>query len=108
MTEPFALATKRGLPPTDDQARTIDEVLGDTARARREAESALRYRGVGAEAGDYLLARDSSVDNLRRLAEVEGREGRSDRSIRFLRAALEAAEEEITQSVPINITSNHS
>lgn len=67
---------------------------GDTARARREAESALRYRGVGPQAGEYLLSRDSSPGNLERVAEVEAREGRSERAAELLRAALAAADDE--------------
>ena len=64
---------------------------GDTAQARTEAESALRYPGVGPEPGAYLLSRDSSSANLRRIAEVEVREGRQDRAVRMLRAALATA-----------------
>ena len=77
--------------------------LGDTARARREAESALRYRGVGPGAGEYLLAPDSSADNLRRVAEVEGREGRPDRAIRLLRAALTVAVDEDRAEVTMDL-----
>jgi soluble lytic murein transglycosylase len=64
---------------------------GDSARAGREAESALRYRGVDAEVADYLLARDSSSTTLRRVAEVESREGRYERAIAMLRRALTEA-----------------
>jgi len=67
---------------------------GDTAQARREAQSALRFRGVGPEAGEYLLSQDSSADMLARVAEVEAREGRLDRAAGLLRAALVAADEE--------------
>ncbi len=81
----------------------IHAALGDTARARREAESALRYRGVGPGAGEYLLAPDSSADNLRRVAEVEGREGRPDRAIRLLRAALTVADDEDQAEVTMGL-----
>jgi len=81
----------------------VHAALGDTTLARREAESALRYRGVGAEAGAYLLARDSSVDNLRRVAEVEGREGRRDRAIQLLRTALASAEPEDRADVAMDL-----
>ncbi len=76
---------------------------GDTAEARREAESALRYGGVGEEAGEFLLARDSSVENLRRIAEVEGREGRPDRAIGLLRTALAAADDEDRPDVTMDL-----
>ena len=84
--KPFAADTARALATVDSLSRRakarlaaewivpVHAALGDTVVARREAESALRYRGVGAGAADFLLARDSTVDNLRRLAEVEGRE----------------------------------
>ncbi len=65
---------------------------GDTALARSEAESALRYKGVGPEAGEYLLTRDSTPQTLRRVAEVEARQGRPERAAEFLRVALELAE----------------
>ncbi|MCK5489864.1 MAG: transglycosylase SLT domain-containing protein, partial [Gemmatimonadetes bacterium] len=81
----------------------VHAALGDTARARREAESALRYRGVGPGAGEYLLAPDSSADNLRRVAEVEGREGRPDRAIRLLRAALTVAADEDRAEVTMDL-----
>jgi soluble lytic murein transglycosylase len=81
----------------------VREALGDTALARREAETALRYRGVGAGAGEFLLARDSSVDNLRRVAEVEGREGRRERSIRLLRTALASAQAEDRADVAMDL-----
>jgi soluble lytic murein transglycosylase len=77
--------------------------LGDTVQARNEAESALRYPGVGAEPGEYLLARDSSGDNLRRVAEVEGREGRRNSAIRLLRAALAAAQDEERPAVTMEL-----
>jgi soluble lytic murein transglycosylase-like protein len=77
--------------------------LGDTAQARTEAESAVRYRGVGPGAGDFLLARDSSADNLRRIAEVEGREGRRDRAIQLLRDALASTEEEDRAEVTMDL-----
>jgi len=68
--------------------------LADTVRAGREAESALRYGGVGPEPGEYLLTRDSSAENLRRIAAVEIREGRADRAIRLLEAALQLEDDE--------------
>lgn len=64
---------------------------GDSAGAEREAESAIRYSGVGPQVAQYLLSRDSSVQNLRRLADVELREGRPDEAIRMLQAAVSAA-----------------
>lgn len=76
---------------------------GDTARARTEAESALRYPGVGPEAGAYLLSRDSSSANLRRIAEVEAREGRHDRAVRMLRAALASAAAEDRAAVTMEL-----
>ena len=65
---------------------------GDTALARSEAESALRYRGVGPEAGAYLLSRDSTPQTLRRVADVEARQGRPERAAELLRVALELTE----------------
>jgi soluble lytic murein transglycosylase len=65
---------------------------GDTALARGEAESALRYRGVGPEAGAYLLTQDSTPQTLRRVADVEARQGRPERAAELLRVALELAE----------------
>ncbi|NNK49653.1 MAG: transglycosylase SLT domain-containing protein [Gemmatimonadetes bacterium] len=76
---------------------------GDTAEARREAESALRDAGVGEEAGKFLLARDSSVENLRRVADVEGREGRPDRAAALLRDALAAADDEERADVTMDL-----
>jgi soluble lytic murein transglycosylase len=67
---------------------------GDSARAGREAESSLRYPGVGPEVGDYLLARDSSLAMLQRVAEVELREGRSERAIAMLRRAVARAKDD--------------
>ena len=79
---------------------------GDTARAVREAESAIRYRGVGPEAGEgrvggqarvgpeageFLLSQDSTVETLRRVAEIEVREGRPERGALLLEEALEEA-----------------
>jgi soluble lytic murein transglycosylase len=81
----------------------VQAALGDTALARREAESAIRYQGVGAEAGEFLLARDSSVENLRRVAEVEAREGRRDRGIRMLQAALASADDEDRADVTMDL-----
>jgi len=107
--------TARGLAMVDSLSRRakawlaaewivpVHEALGDTALARREAESGLRYRGVGPEAGEFLLARDSSVDNLRRVAEVEGREGRRDRAILLLRTALATADEDDRADVTMDL-----
>jgi len=67
---------------------------GDTSKARREAEASLRYGGVGPEAGAFLLALDSSVSNLRRIAEVEVREGRTGRAVELLQAAVGSADDE--------------
>jgi soluble lytic murein transglycosylase len=62
----------------------------DTAGARSEAESALRYRGVSAEVGEYLLTRDSTPETLLRVANVEIREGRPGRAAELLQIALAA------------------
>jgi soluble lytic murein transglycosylase-like protein len=67
---------------------------GDSAKAKEEAESAIRYSGVGPGVTEYLLQRDSSVSNLRRLADVELREGRPERAIPMLRAAVRMATDE--------------
>jgi soluble lytic murein transglycosylase len=61
--------------------------LGDSTRAMREAESALRYRGIGPEVSDYLAAVDSSPRMLRRLASAELTEGRAGRAAGLLRRA---------------------
>jgi len=76
---------------------------GDTVTARSEAESALRYRGVGPDAGEFLLARDSSTDNLRLVADVEARERRPDRAIRLLRTALAAVADESAAEVTMEL-----
>ncbi len=81
----------------------VQAALGDTVLARREARSALDYRGVGPGVGDFIVARDSSVEALRRVAEVEGREGRSDRSIELFRAALAAADDEQRADVTMDL-----
>lgn len=60
---------------------------GDSTRAMREAESALRYRGIGPEVSDYLAAVDSSPAMLRRLASAELTEGRAGRAVGLLRKA---------------------
>ena len=65
---------------------------GDSTAARREAESAIRYGGVGREAGRYLVSIDGSVEMLRRVAEAEARERRTDEAAELLRDALEIAD----------------
>jgi soluble lytic murein transglycosylase len=75
---------------------------GDTARAVREAESAIRYRGVGPEAGEFLLSQDSTVETLRRVAEIEAREGRPERAAILLEEALEEAADEDRAEVALD------
>jgi len=76
---------------------------GDTAKARREAESAVRYPGVGPVAVEYLRSLDSSTGSLRRLAEVELREGRAPTAIVMLRAALETAPDDERAAVTMDL-----
>lgn len=66
---------------------------GDTADALEEAESAIRYRRVGPEAGEYLMTRDSTSEALRRVAEADLREGRFERAAELYGRALVRAEE---------------